>query len=97
MYMGEPQRVAAITPSCRKRAKPKSAVNESVNNSISQAIPPLALRPEIGQSQLGLSLDSITNRMQPLLSFNRSVGRQTMGSLIEHFASLFDISVRLYP
>ena len=26
MYMGEPQRVAAITPSCRKRAKPKSAV-----------------------------------------------------------------------
>ena len=26
MYMGEPQRVAAITPSCKKRAKPKSAI-----------------------------------------------------------------------
>jgi hypothetical protein len=25
MYIGEPQRVAAITPSCRNRAKPKSA------------------------------------------------------------------------
>lgn len=25
MYMGDPQRVAAITPSCKNRAKPKSA------------------------------------------------------------------------
>ena len=26
MYMGDPQRVAAMTPSCRKRANPKSAI-----------------------------------------------------------------------
>ena len=32
MYMGEPQRVAAITPSCRKRAKPKSAEKEIAYN-----------------------------------------------------------------
>ena len=26
MYIGEPHKVAAITPSCRKRANPKSAI-----------------------------------------------------------------------
>ena len=32
MYIGEPHNVAAMTPSCRNRAKPKSATNTSTHN-----------------------------------------------------------------
>ncbi len=34
MYMGDPHRVAAITPSCRKRAKPKSAAGKKGGRNI---------------------------------------------------------------
>jgi len=32
MYIGEPHSVAAMTPSCKNRAKPKSAANTKTND-----------------------------------------------------------------